>query len=507
MSATPLLDGSARVGGPPSPPPVRRLPPVSVVAGALLVLAIAVVCAAARWSGELPVGSDHDEYLLVGERLRRGDGPLVAGVEGSKYPLGYPLVLALLGLLRLPVEQSAMVVNGVALVAAAAVSALTVRRLGLPRLGAFTAAVYVAASPLLWGSAYVVMADVLLVLLVALTLFVLVGAERGRDVLVLGALVAAATALKSVGLLLALGVSAGLLLRPGLRRWCVLPVVAGLAATVVSARAVTAYPEHTTGYGATFWLVDPRDASLGEASAADVLARLWTRSDVWLSDLTHALTGPHAPSRVALVVGLALLGLGLVAVARGRGRAFWPVLGFVGAYDAGLLLWPYASPRFGEPLIPVAALGVGLLGALLWRARVAGVLVALVAALAYTGWSVQRLAEEAALDREQYGSLRVALDEFEAWADSNVRRDEQLVSFDYREVARRLDRTVLPLGYTSDVAALHAASVGRGADWLVVVRDLYPRRQELADAVVTAYPDEFELALENARVRVYRVTG
>ncbi|MDP9405643.1 MAG: hypothetical protein M3O86_03435, partial [Actinomycetota bacterium] len=193
------------------------------VGGVAAVAALLAVFAALRFTGQLPFGSDHDEYRLVAESLLRSGAPVVGGVEATKYPLGYPALLALLDAVGLPVGTAAIVVN-VVLVAALAVVVL---RLTAPlgsRPAQVAAAAFTVTNVALWDSVYAVMPDVLFTLLVALVVARMVHLRSARDVTVVAALVAAATTVKSVGLLVAVAASAGVLLgaRP-LRRWCWLP--------------------------------------------------------------------------------------------------------------------------------------------------------------------------------------------------------------------------------------------------------------------------------------------
>src|SRR5690606_4033369 len=116
------------------------------------------------------------------------------------------------------------------------------------------------------------MPDVALAACVAAALAVVAVARSGRAAAVaLAAVTVAATALKSVGLLLGLAGTAALLAARRLPwRLVALPAGAGVAASLLGVAAVARHPEHTTGYARTFWLADPYDAAAGHASLLEV---------------------------------------------------------------------------------------------------------------------------------------------------------------------------------------------------------------------------------------------
>jgi hypothetical protein len=91
------------------------------------------------------------------------------------------------------------------------------------------------------------------------------------------------------------------------------------------------------------------------------------------------------------------------------------------------------------------------------------------------------------------------------WVGANVGEDEVIASFDYRELAFRLDREVLPIGYTSDPDDLWAQTGGADADWVVAVRGLYHGREARLRDLLTAWPEAFELVHAEGRLEVYAV--
>ncbi len=504
---------------------------VEVVVGAALLGLVGVVLAVGRYPGGLPIGSDNDEYLDVGSRLAALEAPLSAGVEGTKYPLGYPLVLAALERLGLPPGPAAQTLNVLALVAAVALVGWIVGRAttaGPARpVAGLTAAGVLVASTALWRDVYSVMPEILTVLIIVAALGLVARPPTTRRVALLTGLAVAAVLLKTLALLVLGGLVGGALLwalassrgggadrpdpsthrdRPVWWGWLLPP---GAALVVVAAGSLFAgrYPPHTTGYLEVVFLRVPSDASQGRIDGiGELLAR--TAADVpdTVRDLGLAFTLPGAGRWTAALVAVVLLTLGVVAAFRRYPAtpAGPAVLVATLGYAAGLALWPYHAPRFGLPLLPVAALGIGWavgeLGARLPRIGRAVLAAAVVAGLLAIG--APATLDEGAADRDRIPRFAGSVDAFVAWADGEVAPDETLVSFDYREVSRRLGRPVQPIGYTADPDAV-LAQVG-DADVVVAVRGMYGARTSQFDRFVAAHGDRLELVYDDGTTVAYR---
>ncbi len=528
--------GSDRRGGPPDG--VRGLRLAWVVV-AVVLLAVIVAYARARWPGYLPLGSDNDEYQLVGQQLARLDAPIVAGVEGTKYPLGYPAVLAVLQWLRLPVAAVALALNLVAIGIATGLAAWVAgRRTGeLPANpgAALADGGVVAASAGVWNDAYSVMPEMLTLALVAGMVAVVAGGLTPRRLLWLTVLAVVAVTMKTLAVVVVLGGCTLLAVRalwrgagpaigpdPAGSPWRMLQPAGWAVAVVLAGMAVTrSLPEHTTGYVATFFLRDPFDASQGRLGLVGLLGRAWSELGVTLADLGRAIALIDASVEVAGVI--AVVGLLVGVIGAWRLRRGGPLGAFAGgavlAYAAAMALWPYHSSRFGIPLLPIAAVGAGWLvrvvsdrwvGLLPDRGggvvvqRVSGLLAggAVVLALIVTSWSgVVSRGDDAS---ERLAMQHAALERLEEWADASLGADEEIVSFDYREVSRRLDRDVQPLAYTSDPAALRAM-VG-DADVIVMV-DFHHTRNRQLELLLQAEPERYEQVLTGEGLGVWRIVG
>lgn len=475
----------------------------TLVGTVALVVGLLALFASIRWTGWLPYGSDNDEYVLVAQSLVRNGTPEVAGFEGTKYPLAYPVILAIPVALGLPVAPLALVVNGLLLAFLVAVVVRNAGGLARPA-GAAAAAVYVATNVGLWDSVFSVMPDVAFVVTVALVLDRLRRAETVRDIAVVTAILVVATALKSVGVLVAAGVALAVLVAvPTLRRWFWAPPAGALAAAVVHALLLRSYPESVTGYGTVFFLSDPYDTASPRLSLVGIGLRVFSRVGDVLGDMGKAVVGPHAPRTLAIVLAIALLAAGAAMLGRR-----WPiVVAIVVVLLGGLTLWPFQSIRFGLPLVPFAALGVAWLTEqarrLPWPGAGPVAAGALVAAYVVTG--ARELVDIAETERAQLAALHTATAEAVAWLEDNTAPDAVYASPAYREFALRADRPVLPMGYSTDPEDLLAASAERGADYLLTVTSLYPRRVALTERLVGAYPNRFEEVFSNDAVRIHQI--
>ena len=513
--------------------------PWAVVAAALL--AIGVVYARARWPGYLPIGSDNDEYQLAGRALAAFEAPLIAGTEGTKYPLGYPALLAALEWLGLPVAPTALALNLVAVaVTVGLLSHLAGRATSTspasPGAALATGAV-IATSVSVWNDVYSVMPEMALLVTVAAMLTTLQQPLVGRPLVTFVVLAVIAVLFKTLAILLLIG-GCGLVwlfahrrgglvndgpeppADPMIRTRALLPAGAALVTALAGLVAGRSLPEHTTGYVATFALEDPFDASLGSLGPLGLLRRSVADVPATFTDLGRAIALIDAGTTVAVLVAILGLTVGVVAAHRLRPGAPLGIFtaGAALAYALGMTTWPFHSSRFGIPLVPIAALGAGWLVRLAtdhlatprqgagadvdgvrqrWASLAAGGVVAALLIATSFGAVVDR--GEAGADR--LATQHAAMERLESFVAQEL-NDERLVSFDYREVAHRLDRPVEPLSYTTDTSAL-LDQVGDAE--VVVMVDINARRNRQLRMLLEAYPDRFVPLFEEPDVAVYRI--
>lgn len=478
------------------------------------VLLLVAVFAVVRIHDVPLFGSDHDEYRMLAAELWRTGRPVVAG-EGTKYPLGYSIVLGAADRLGLPMTTFAVGLN-VALIAATAVLVWLLTRRGLLRhvhagtaVAGLVTGAFVATSPPLWDASNFAMPDIALACVFAAALVVVADLPRRPALVGLVLVAALGVTLKTVALILGAALAVPLVLRPGLRRWVWAPPAVALLALVGQVVLTAPYPEHTTGYASTFWLRDPYDASAGTIGLLDLPVRIVERLPLVAEDAARAVVGPDLPAGVTVPVLVALLALGVAALA-GQ-RVFLVVL--VSAYALALAAWPYRSLRFGLPLLPIAAVGAGALPGLAVHrlrrhARLAAVVLAVVAVVgvgALALWRLDRVRLDAATEQQRYATIDAAVDELVAWADAEIDRDEAIASLDYRELTLRLDRPVAPVPYTSDPQVLWA-HVGE-ADWFIATRGLYAAREARTRDLLDAHGERLRLEFESGPVEAYRVVG
>lgn len=481
-----------------------RLRPVALTLA--LPLAVVAVFAVLRWSGVPPFGSDFDEYRLVAQELLDSGRPLVAGVEATKYPLGYPLVLALFDVLGLPVTATAIALNLALVGALAGVVVALAWSAARSLVAAVPAAVYAVAGVGVWGSVYVVMPDLGFLVLAALVLWRTGRLASRWDVWVLTALVAGATLLKSTGLLLALaaGVAVVFGARP-LRRLAWVPVAAGVALTGLMAAFNAPYPEHTTGYARTFFLVQATDAAQGEATLVDIGGRLVERADLVLRDVGFALVGSNVATPWSWLIGLALVAAGAWALWGSPTRRAY-VSAFLAVWLPAMALWPYSSVRFQLPLVPLAAVGVGWLAAgAARRLGTAGAVAAVAVLAAYVVNSAVGLRTEVAAEQARVGAVADDTEAMVSWGETHIPEGEAIASLAYREIAYRLDRPVVPLGYTTDVDELWDQAVAADARWLVVMPSLYGSRGAIEERFLATFADRLRLAHDTPTVDTYEL--
>jgi hypothetical protein len=500
-----------------------------------VVLTIGGVLAFLRYSGQPPFGSDYDEYRLVARTILEQGVPTVDGIEATKYPIGYPIILGVAGKSGFPIVWVGVGFNLLLTAATAVLAWGTARTLGaefdrsdefkwLPAAMGIVAALLVVASPWPWRASYGLTPDVILMFITASAFawFLRLPSVQWRGdcrklsakefepgpwtVAGLTGIGVVAAVMKTAGLILAGAAALALLGYPQVRRWFWLPVGSAFAVTALQHFWKLEYSEHTTGYLATFWLRDPYDASEGEIVVAELPTRMFDQSWSVLVDLGRASLGPHVDPTLAVIVMLVFLGV-LIASVRGRR---WIVVAYLIGTVLVLMAWPFRSPRFGLPLIPLVAVGGGMLLGWIWlwmpRTIVGVVTFATVGLLGvHLVGSGRHLVNEARMENARLAPLQTGVAQATEWIAEHVPPNDDIASFSYRELAFRGVRNVLPVGYTSNGDRLWAMTGGRGAEWFVMLRGHSPRREFLGQLLVDHNPGKFELVFENEAVYIYRI--
>lgn len=480
----------------------------------ITVIALIVLTAVYAWlraPGVIAVGSDNDEYLLVAKALAQLEAPIIAGVEGTKYPLLYPALLALMTLGRVPLYAGTAALNLVGLAAAlAAVAWLSGRakRGTVVSLAAgFGAAAVLLTSRAVWNDMFSTMPDILLLGVIGCLLVTIDLPESTKRTVLLTVLAVTAVTLKTMALPLLLG-GFGIIWLFNRRLQVLIAPLSATAATLAGMLFMRRHPPHTTGYVETFLLIDPDDAAQGSISATGVAERAITQIPDALFDIGQAVVMLPTSRLVATSIALGALIVGVWGAQQlGRTHVLGQfALGGVIAYTVAMALWPYNAPRFGLPLLPIVALGVGwLLHATGTKLRKPAVTVVL--ALAVTAGlittSIGGVRDDGDVQRQLFPAQHASLDAIVDWIDTNA-PDANLVSFDYRELANRTDGTVHPIGYTSDPSALRE-QLG-DADLLIVMR-FYGKRNRQAQVLLDTYPELFTEVFSVSRGTVYEIDG
>lgn len=479
------------------------------LAFALTLTAIITLYTWLRTPGVIAVGSDNDEYQLVAKALARFDAPIVAGVEGTKYPLLYPAILALMLLARIPLFGGTVALNLIAvLIAAGAVAWLTGRqrpRAPLSFAAGLGAATFILASRAVWNDMFSTMPELLLLATLSFMLVVIDRDDTPKRTIVLTVLCVVAVSLKTLALPLILG-GFGIMWLYERDLKTLIPAIAATVTTLAGMLGMRSYPSHTTGYLETFFLIDPDDAVEGSISVVGVLQRTVTQIPDALRDLGQAFISLTLGRYLTITLAIVLLGIGVYA-ARHVGNTNHLArfaLGATLAYTLAMALWPYNAPRFGLPLLPIAALGIG------WMLRVAGrwlgerdalVAVSVLVAAGLLATSITAVRDDGAAQRNLLPEQHASLDAIADWLADNAPQ-ASLVSFDYREIANRTEGTVQPIGYTSDPVALRE-QLG-DADMLVVMR-FYGKRNRQAQVLLDTYPELFTEVFSVSRGTVYLI--
>ncbi len=342
-----------------------------VVGGAVVLVQAAVLALIAIPAPH--TGGDHTAYLALGHALAEGMGYIELWDPEwpvhTKYPPGFPMVLALLMLLGATTWSAFKLSSAVAVSAATLLAfAWAARRVGPLAAGALAVLLVLAGG---WqdASRWILSEPWFLVW----TFLALWAGERGLEepettsgpsradavwlaVGGLSALMAFGVRSAGIPLVLAFGLA---LLWAGRRRAAA--VFGGATALVVGGWMLHTARGGEGAYQDEFWLVDPYDPELGTVTAFGLLGRIWDNLVLYVGRVLPGEWWPAAPAWLLAVGGLVAAGLALwgwLSAVRSRPG---PAELFLPLYAGMILLWPqvWSGDRFFLPLLPLVLLYAG----------------------------------------------------------------------------------------------------------------------------------------------------
>jgi 4-amino-4-deoxy-L-arabinose transferase-like glycosyltransferase len=512
---------------PPTPAPRPLLAPrVAAAAAVAAILALHAGLLADWWKPTW----DSAIYLSLARALVEGEGYRYMGHPHTLHPPGLPALLAALMAAAGTsyfLMRALMLVSG--LLAAAAAYALLVPRAGRAR-AFLIAAVFAVSFPLLETAPYI-LSDLPFAALALAALAVAEragrgGAPSGGRLAALAALLLAAVAFRTLGLVLAAsvviwGVARGARGGGGARAWAVLALAALVPAAAwlgwASQRpGVGDVPEGIPASASNLTLLTRSDARVSDAPRAgpgDYARRVKRNADYYVDLVFDALTGVPDASGAAgrLKYLLLLVPLAGFAVVLRRGAGAADV--FVVLYGAVVAVWPYAYQRFILPVLPMVLLyaltGIETAARAIARgghrsrvpAAIAGLLLA-AAGLLHAAEGISLVARERRGPRADAGANGIVA--ASAWIEENTRPDDVVVVFQAPTVHWLTRRRALVPPWTSPPQRQLAMIEASGARWVVI----NPKAEGFGGylrRLVEERPDRFEEAAAVEGARIYRV--
>ncbi|MAF10664.1 hypothetical protein CMK11_09445 [Candidatus Poribacteria bacterium] len=304
---------------------------------------------------------DSATYIALARSLVAGDGYTYMGYDHTKYPPGFPLLLApIVGVFGPNFLLMRGLVAGCAVASVAAAYAL-IRRAAGPWVAAAAAAMTAASYALLFESTRI-LSDVPYMLV---SLLALLAAERLREarswrrLAGVAALCVAAYLVRIVGFTVAVAVAISLVadapripLRKAARDAAVVLVALAAVAAVWMGRNALVTNElpptlrEALSYEAELVATDPSHPHTGTLSWPALRARLATNARYYATLTALLLTSKRSPAwwlALVVIAGWALTGI------RGATAAEWYFAGYVAVY----ILWPaHQGERFLVPVLP-----------------------------------------------------------------------------------------------------------------------------------------------------------
>jgi hypothetical protein len=370
----------------------------------------------------------------------------------------------------------------------------------------------------LWQSVRLIIADTLFVLLVTIVLMMSLQLQQWKRRHVLYALIVVlfATSVRSVGAVLSVPVITAIW---GNRKWKLNPfsfvsATLFICVPVVTLVLYTLYQKqfgaHPTGYLETFFLSDPYDISKGPLTWSGFLIRTYDHAFSSATDISTAILS-ILPTFGNIYIGAFYFisaAVILAAACRRSGLQAATVLSFMNPYSAIAVLWPYRGPRLAIPLIPVAAMGLAeIASSISKRFARAGRIGILILFLGYVGMNMIYMAGTAHLEKTKLAEIHRNDKDLTDWYLKHIPEDAVTASFDYREHTLRLNRSVLPLYYTSDMQAQVSYLTQHKVSVLILSDAGYYLRGVYGRSLLKTLGNNAELLFKNELFEVYRLKG
>ena len=456
---------------------------------------------ALSWAGHLPYGRDIDEYLGVAESLYCTGRPVVAGYERTRYPLLYPVILGLPGLLGIPIAHAGIALNYLAF--ALLLVWLFRHNLTLP-LGGFLAVIYLVTTQILWALLQLIYTEILFLAGLIPLMILLPKVSRIRHLFLLSLATTYLAGLRAVGLIPAIACSIHLGLRHrNLRRWSWIPAGLPTALLVLQSLWYAHYPRGTMDYLKVFTLADPYDSAAGQATLFAVLIRP-VRNLGWSLNALGHLLGGHFPAVFSIPLMLSVLFLAIVFAK--PLRIF--LTAFAGLYSLTILYWPFREPRFWLPLLAVGVTAWYELGRRLdlrrqgHRVLFAGIMIFFTARGAA---DIRHIQTHRDWHRSKFTLLYRETQALADWVKRRISPSERIISQDFRELALRLERPVMPLGYSTDPDLFLLMVLRRGPRWFIASDLVYPPIRHQSRRMLTKHRRWFIPRYRNPAFHLYRV--
>lgn len=475
--------------------------------GILLLFFIALVYIS--WIRFLPYGSDTDEHLLVAKTMIESGKFAVGDMHGTKFPPMVSLLLILFELLGLN-AASVMIMANTFFVLLSTIIFYYLTSQFFNRWAALLGAIFLLSNITIWRSAFLIIGDVLFLLLVVLVILsALEINNRKWTIIILSVFVAVTSVMtRSVGIALAVVLFVSLLfadpndkkITSFLRSLPILiipMILLGLYSFWQSQ-----YGVHPTGYAYVFSLVDPYDASKGTLDVYQFFARTKEGLMLTIESVSNALTLPSMEG----VLGICIATLLIFAALFSAKKHLLVVGTFTLIYFLILVFWPYKGVRFAIPLIPIGAFGVTAIVDYLMDKRLSwAVGLAVILLFVHLTNSVVALNRQKEYLNTRWEAMHRSFNDLLSWSRENFDDDPVIASFDYRALALRLDRSIVPMYYSSDLDFHIQHLQNENVSYFILSDDIYDLRGAYARQIIGKLANQANLIYQNNAFEVYRL--